>query len=351
VGFWATFRDFKRSTQVVLGLSLLLGVIMLVSFSLTDLGINVTLGSWDPKPHWLRQFDADWYNNHAYIPNILAGFTASLIGVPLAVVVLATFTIQREDSVARRAAEQRAKVAWQSFSEAITELCNDQRIWALTDGMEELEFIEGRAFKTVNNYIVYHLRGGQRHHTLVNGDSDYDVIPDDAEELRQAMRHIEPHFEYAYRAVIDRVGTDEQLQLMWARAKSAWNVLDRYVRIQLVERTIDWFDRDIDNALLKDMGRDGNPIGGISTVLGEGAPLWVPPINVSGALETLQNNNLIRPVDLDDLLTSGVGVQFFGYNSVAFSPYDKDAAKFIIELRQRVEAVNATGWPVSAFAD
>lgn len=351
MGFLRTFSDFKGSTQILLIASFLLGLLSLAGFSLTDAGFDLTLWGWDPKPDWLKRYNADWFHSHAYIPNIMAGLTGFLVGAPVATVILATFTIEREDKVAKRATEQRAKAAWHSFSDAVAELCNDQRIWALTDGMEELEFIEKRAFKTANNYVVYHLHGGQRHHTLVNGDSDFDVIPDTAEELRRAMRRIEPHFEYAYRVVLDRVGTDEQLQLLWARAKSAWNVLDRYVRIQFVERTIDWFDGDIDNALLTDMSREGNPISGISTVLGEGAPLWVPPINVSGALETLQNHNMVDPDILDDMLTAGVGVEFFGYNSVAFSPYREDAAQFIIRLQQRVAAVNATGWPASAFAD
>jgi hypothetical protein len=45
VGFRSTFSDFKRSTKIVLILSFLLGLISLIAFSLTDAGVNVTLGS------------------------------------------------------------------------------------------------------------------------------------------------------------------------------------------------------------------------------------------------------------------------------------------------------------------
>ena len=101
MGFWETFSDFKLSTRISLILSLVLGLVLLVAFSLTDAGVNVTLGSWDPKPDWLKRYNADWFHSHAYIPNILAGLTGFLIGVPVGAVVLATFTTEREEKAAR----------------------------------------------------------------------------------------------------------------------------------------------------------------------------------------------------------------------------------------------------------
>ena len=56
VGFRSTFRDFKRSTKIVLVLSFLLGMVLLIAFWLNDAGVNVTLGSFDPKPAWLKRY-------------------------------------------------------------------------------------------------------------------------------------------------------------------------------------------------------------------------------------------------------------------------------------------------------
>jgi hypothetical protein len=100
MGLKGTFKDFKTSTQVVLVVSFVLGVVLLVCFSLTDVGVNVTFGSVDPKPDWLRRYNAEWFHGHAYIPNILAAMTGFLIGAPVAAVVLATFTSEREDKAA-----------------------------------------------------------------------------------------------------------------------------------------------------------------------------------------------------------------------------------------------------------
>lgn len=345
--FRTTFKDFKRSTRFVLTGSFLLGLLLLIAFTLNDLGFDLKFGPYDPKPHWLKQFNAEWFSSHAYIPNILAGFTGFLIGAPVAVVVLATFTIQREEKVAQTAARRRAEIAWHTFSTAIAELCNDQRIWALTTGMNELEFIQDRALKAVNNYIM-HLRGDQRYYLMINGDSDYDVVPSDPERLIGAMEKIAPHFEISYLTVMDRIRGHDELQVLWARARGAWAILDQYVRIQFLEQSIPWFDPTIDAELLRDMQRQGNPIEGISKVLGI-SPLWVPPLNVVGALELLQAYITMDRNSLTDTLT--LNTSAFGYNGVAFSPHAEEAADYVIGLRRRVDAITASGWPASAFVD
>lgn len=351
MGVRDTFGDFRTRTKLLLVASFLVGLLLFAGLSLTDLGVNLTLWGWDPKPKWLTQFDAEWFKAHVYIPNILAGLTGFLIGAPVAAVVLTTFTIEREQKVALRSAKRRADAAWSSFRDAVEDLCSDERIWALTDGIEQLDFIETRAFKAVNNYILYLRRDEpnvERYYTLVIGDSDYNVIPSDPEKLFSAMENIAPHFEFAFRAVVDRVKSDDELQILWARVRGSWSVLNQYIRIQFVENSIDWFDATLDNLLLKDMSRNGNPIQGVSDALGDSSPLWVPPINALGALECLQNYVMMNRADLDVMLT--IDDTCFGYNSVAFSPYAEDAAKFIIELRQRVEAVEASGWPANAFS-
>jgi hypothetical protein len=83
MGVRQTFNNFQPSIRRLLIVSFVVGLLLLIGFSLTDVGVNVTLGSWDPKPNWLKQFNAEWFHSHAYIPNILAAITGFFIGVLL----------------------------------------------------------------------------------------------------------------------------------------------------------------------------------------------------------------------------------------------------------------------------
>jgi hypothetical protein len=59
-----TFRDFQCFTKVLIWISLALGVAVFAVCLVADLS------------------GAEWMKTHVYIPNILAGFTGFLIGVP-----------------------------------------------------------------------------------------------------------------------------------------------------------------------------------------------------------------------------------------------------------------------------
>jgi hypothetical protein len=58
-----------------------------------DVGIGFT------HPNWITRYNGDWLRGHSYVPNILAGFTGFLVGVPVALVVLQTVIGKREDNV------------------------------------------------------------------------------------------------------------------------------------------------------------------------------------------------------------------------------------------------------------
>jgi hypothetical protein len=152
VSFRNTFNGFKRSTKIVLVMSFVLGVVLLVSFSLTDAGVNVTLGSFGPKPAWLKRYNAEWFQSHAYIPNVLAGFTGFLIGAPVPVVVLDTFTVEREDRAAINKVNQISALAWDQFKHAIHEFCSTERIFALTDQTGLVQKIQNEALQVFQDY-------------------------------------------------------------------------------------------------------------------------------------------------------------------------------------------------------
>lgn len=121
VGFGQTFASFKLSTRVLLIVSLILGIAALVVGLILD----------ETKPTWL-----DGLN---YLPNIWAALTGFLIGAPVALIVLATFTVQREDRTALQRVNRLTEIAWKEFRDNVFEFCSDERLSALTDGTSEVQ--------------------------------------------------------------------------------------------------------------------------------------------------------------------------------------------------------------------
>jgi hypothetical protein len=242
VGFWATFKDFKCSTQVLLVLSLLLGLALLIGFSLTDANVNVTLGSWDPKPEWLKRFNYEWFQSHAYIPNIYAGFTGFLIGVPVAAVVLTTFTIQREDRAATDRVRSLTKAAWKQFRDAVEDLCGESRV---------------KAMKTIAQQV-------QEHHDEVRkGFKTYEEsekTPDDFEKLKKFFTSQIKPWQEPFAQMMRAVGLEQSLTMSWHALLRDWNTLDQYVRMQRLERGLPWFDRDFDSLLQHRMNPAKHPM-------------------------------------------------------------------------------------------
>ncbi|GAA2400207.1 hypothetical protein [Mycolicibacterium llatzerense] len=139
MGIRRTLNDFNPSTRIVLVLSLLLGVMLLFGFTLTDVGVDLTLWGWDPKPHWLKQYNAGWFHTHAYVPNILAALTGFLIGAPVALIVLATFTVQREEQAALDRVNRLSQVAWYNFLDAVIAFDPRERLDAVQNAAPAVE--------------------------------------------------------------------------------------------------------------------------------------------------------------------------------------------------------------------
>jgi hypothetical protein len=108
-GVIETFGDFRRSTKILIWVTLALGVALFAVCLTADLS------------------GAGWLKSYAYIPNVLAGLTGFLIGVPFAAVILATFTTQREDQAALEKVNRLSDIAWQQFRDAVYEYCGESR--------------------------------------------------------------------------------------------------------------------------------------------------------------------------------------------------------------------------------
>ncbi|WP_156772030.1 hypothetical protein [Mycobacterium sp. 1245805.9] len=347
MGFLETSKDFKRSTQVMLILSLLIGIVLLAGLWLNDAGVNVTLGGFDPKQSWLRRYNADWFHNHAYIPNVLAGFTGFLIGAPVATVVLATFTIQREEKAALDKVNRISVLAWKAFRDAVMEFCSEQRIQALDSGAAHVQRTNKTAIHDLSGFIsLMFTDTDESHpdHTAIR--KQHDQL---AERLLQSIRRDARLLETALNNVSESVTADRALQVRWSTVKGAWNMLDQYVRIQRLERNLLWFDSvdsEIDSEIRASMSRDGNPISLFSSIH-ESTGNWNPPQSMSDALDSLKSYALRDRGQLRDHLLGNRSV--YGWTSVdEYQRRAKEAAEFLRGLRTHVEKVDAANWPESA---
>lgn len=213
-----TFRDFSRSTKWAISAMLLLGVAVLA------FGVTADL------------CEAPWLKRYTYLPNIAAGFTGFLIGVPFALVVFSTLAGQREDKAASDRVQELSRIAWNQFRDAVFDLCGEQRM----DAMESIA-------KAVKGYHDQTLKGFQNHESNAEKTSeDYGYLQD---FIKQQIKAWQEPFAQMMRAV----GTSQDLGMSWYALLRDWNTLDQYVRLQRLERGLPWFCRSLDSILQQKM--------------------------------------------------------------------------------------------------
>jgi hypothetical protein len=189
VGFWETFNGFNRSTRVVLIASLVLGA--------AALAVGVILD--ETKPIWLYGLN--------YIPNIWAGLTGFLIGAPFALVVLATFTVQREERTAQDKVNRLSQLAWEKFRNSVYELCTDERIRGLHDHAYSVDYQHNQIYKQYRGYI-------NTARTYVPEKGQYrGITPQEAVEFQGDLRKEAERFENHISKVRDTVGSQYDLQI------------------------------------------------------------------------------------------------------------------------------------------
>ena len=350
MGFWDTFKDFKRSTRVFLVGSFVLGLLLFCGFSLTDLGVNLTLGSWDPKPEWLKQFNAEWFHSHAYIPNILAAITGFLVGAPIALVILATFAGQREDTEALRRVNAISLQAWNRFRDSVFELCSEERLNGLKISARLVATIhldiygEYGAYRQLGTQEVPYKSGSimgvrQRGTTVEETDTFQRYLAANEEELMAQINE-----------VFNRVGNDHSFQVQWAGVRTNWTTVDQYVRLQRFERNLQWFNAGVDAELSHRLSDTANPLMEFFDV--HHVKKRHSHDSMLAARATVKHDAQLPKEELDSKLLSGTGSgNVFGHRSV--DNYYGTALKgrdSLEALRDAVLRVDREGWPAQ-FSD
>lgn len=345
MGVRETFNDFQRSTRVLLVMSFVVGLLLLVGFSLTDLGVNLTLWGWDPKPTWLKQYDGDWFHSHAYIPNIYAGLTGFLIGAPVALIVLATFTVQREETQALKRVNAVSVQAWNRFRDSVFELCSDQRLTGLeisADLVQKIHndvFAEYSAYRELGRQYVPYAAGS------VSGARQRGTTADETNKFQRYLAANQEELMSQINEVFNRVGNDHSFQVQWAGVRTNWTTLDQYVRLQRFERNLGWFNSDLDSDLSNRLSDTANPLTEFFDV--HHVKTRQSNDSMLAARAAMEHDSTLAKDDLDAKLFAGPSPgTFFGHRPVNNYYARALLGRSSLEaLRDAVLRVERDGWP------
>jgi hypothetical protein len=300
------------------------GVFMCVSLWLTDVGIGFA------QPYWITRFNGAWLRDHAYIPNILAGITGFLVGVPVALVALETVIGKREDNVEIAKAKRVSTAAWQDFQSAVAEFANaDRRHALLNDAQINVHPIYKEIFDRLTAYRgqePFVTPTQQRYNTLM----DY-------------LKDREVQFKTEIDSVTTKVGTFDTLQKSWSRVLSTWSVLNTYVRSRRIELDLSWFNDDSNSTLISALATTENPLLDFSHVhSGFGLE---PPGSMDMARNWVHSYILWGDKDkFDRTLQSHRKV--FGIEGVDnYRERALQAGMFLTGLDATVKLIRDEGWP------
>lgn len=332
MGFWKTFTDFRRSTRIWLIVSLVLGLLLLTGFTLTDAGIDLTLWGWDPKPGLLKRYNADWLHSHAYIPNIYAGVTGFLVGVPVAAVVLATFTIQREDQAALDKVNRLTDVAWHQFRDAIHEYCGEEQIERFETTVRIMLTIHDETRQHIEQYS---------HPDAVHTAQEY------ANQIAFISAQI-PRWSSALTDLSQQVGLETTLRLKWYAIRDDWNTLHQYVRLQRLDRRLRWLDRNVNSYLQLRMSSEEHPFVGFMRIHEGPYRRDIASDSMASAVENLESLVELDHSGFDVMVVRNIEDY---YPRFVVLDYTEEAARVVESLRglrSAVEQVEAANWPQSA---
>ena len=322
---WPPIKIYKPITRSLIILAFFIGLAILIVCWTIDLR------------------DDKWWHGHTYIPNIFAGITGFLIGAPVALVVLATFTLEREENTALKRVNRLSLHAWYEFSDAVNNFCTMERIDAMQKLAPEVEKAHDEAFKVVQRYISY-ARAGGASNTL------------EFQNIMEAMGATALDFNKQVNAMNNSIGDSGTLEMQWSVVVGAWNILDQYVRLQRSERYLEWFDKALghngrthraDADIRRWMSRTKNPLQEFAEVHGDSVEIKHSANTMVEASNAILWYAGYEETKRRELLLSGNGV--FGHTQVPnYKARYQAASDFLIRLLGSVSDVDFANWPACA---
>lgn len=333
-----TAADFSPATQILLLALFVVGLLMLVGLWAIDVGaMDFRLGSLNlGHVHWLQ---AAWWHNHAYIPNILAGATGFCIGAPVALVILASFTSQREDKATLDRVNRLSAQAWDSFRRLVNDFVTDERYELVVNQARDIKKYYDETSTAIDDLIVSANMG------LIDPKLLERPVRE-ISELVQQMSDIEKNFRTAVNALRLNINFFETRD-QWAQIIGAWRVLDQYVRLQRLEQGLEWFDQRADAGFRKWTDQDGNPLQDLLDAIE--IRLYTPNMTLNvdtmaNALDTLSAYNRTDPMQLGQQLRIP-GNPFHPDHSRSYHAKRDAAQLFILDLKRYIGLVELMYWP------
>lgn len=321
-----TALGFSRWTLAVLGLMFVSGVVLCVSLWLTDVGIGFS------QPYIITRYNGEWLRSHAYIPNILAGITGFLVGVPVALVVLQTVLGRREDNIELAKAKRVSAAAWNEFRSATLEYASSERRNALlNDALTDVYPLYEEIFAKLSDY---------------RGEEPF-VTPTQERynELIAYLKAKQPKFKSEIDSVTKKVGNIDELQKLWSRVLSTWSVVNVYVRSRRLEFGLPWFDDDSNSLLVSALSTPESPLTDFTHVHnGFGTR---PPASMDMAQSWLVSYLHWDKDKVDRTLQSDN--EAFGHKGVSdYRERAQQAGLFLNGLQSVIKQIDEQGWPDSS---
>lgn len=185
---------------------------------------------------------AGWMADHAFIPNVLAGFSSFLVGVPVALVGFATITGQREEKAATDRVEHLTEMAWSQFRNSVHAFGNRERLSLFVQLATEFASHYDRALGLFEKHRAYKETTVEKH-----------------AELQKAVAELFEEWSTVFAQIMREFGTRVDIETQWFAIIRDWNTLDQYVRIQRLERGLRWLRGDVDSSLRRVLSAGSNP--------------------------------------------------------------------------------------------
>lgn len=330
MGFWKTYWGFTPFVRVCLAVSLVLGVSLLV----------LCLWGDSTHPPW---FWPSWWHRLGYGLNIFASFTAFLIGVPIALVVLDTIKSDAAQKQQIESVNRISKVAWSDFSKAVHDLCTDERINATKMADDKSSATD--QVQAEHDLILEKIEACRNAIRAVPKQNPSRIAH--AADLKSFLAIHATTFEQRRKAVDEQCGSEYTLRPKWNYTLSLWQVLDTHVRLRRMEFELEPMAQDSYRNILDKMTSTRNDMFGFLEAHNgkssheEGFTSMLSLQSIMESFLSLSEQQII--VILDEHYSEHIGIGLDTYWMRAWQ-----ASTFLSLLRISVNAVTKSGWPGKA---
>jgi hypothetical protein len=286
---------------------------------------------------YLEFSETTWWKHYPYLQNLSASLTGFLIGVPVALVALSSFTGEREEKIILARVNRLTQTAWDEYRDAVIHYCRDDVLDALDNLATDVQETHDNIVQLLKEY------------NKCREPIPYDArLPTDAEyrQLLFATLSLPSRLEEQIQRVSDALPSETALQVDWSGLRGTWATLDAEVRLQRMERGLAWFDQHQYYELRNEMESAVHPLAPF-------ADLHYPTRAFPDSNRTMRAMpGLFRQQisngkgTADSLLWQSGSVQF--HNAQGYARRAAAAHIFLTRLRETVQKIELSGWPQNA---